>query len=154
HAELQRELARRLSAFRRRDDAGRLGPDDLARVLPVGSAFVDIIRYQDILASAQAAQRYVAFVLAPGGKPLRAELGPAAPIDEAGRKWRDAVTRWDPLLGIKPRSDLEEISDEEGMKLRHLVWEPLSAHLPPGTTWLFLAPDGDLLGLPFVALPG
>ena len=35
------------------------------------------------------------------------------------------------------------MSDEEGLKLRRLVWEPIAAHLPPGTTSLFLAPDGE-----------
>ena len=154
HAELQRELARRAPTFRRQQDMGRLGPDALARVLPVGSAFVDIIRYEDILAGAAAAPRYAAFVITPGADPLRAELGPAVPIEDAVQKWRDAVIQWDPRRTSKQRSDLEAVSDAEGVNLRRLVWEPIAAHLPPGTTRLFLAPEGALAGLPFAALPG
>jgi tetratricopeptide (TPR) repeat protein len=154
HAELQRELARRLPAFRRQDEGGRRGPEELAGRLPPGSAFVDIIRYEDILAGAEAAPRYAAFVLAPRGKPLRAELGPAAPIDDALREWRRAVTGWAPGHPRQVRSELEEVSGAQGLTLRRLVWEPIAGHLPPGTTRLFLAPDGDLAGLPFAALPG
>ncbi len=154
NAELQRELARRLLVFRRQDDSERLGPEDLARRLPLGSAFVDIIRYEDILGGAAAGPRYAAFVLAPRGEPFRAELGPAAPIDDAVEQWRDAVTGWVPDLTSTQRSQREGRSVAEGVKLRRLVWEPIAAHLPPGTTWLFLAPDGALAGLPFAALPG
>ncbi len=153
-AELRRELTRRVPEFRRQDALRRLGPDALARLLPPGSAFVDIIRYEDFLAGTGAAPRYAAFVLVPGREPLRAELGPAAPIDEAVGKWRDAVVLWDPFRTIEQRGSLEAASDGEGSKLRRLVWEPIAVHLPAGTTRLFLSPDGALAGLPFAALPG
>ena len=100
------------------------------------------------------APRYAAFVLTPGSGPLRAELGPAVPIDEAVEKWRDAVIRWDSRKTREQRGVLEAMSDEEGAKLRRLVWEPIAAYLPPSTTRLFLAPDGALASLPFAALPG
>lgn len=166
-------------------------PDALAKALPKGAAFLDVVRYvdwtevewkpQSRASLAKAPRRYAAFVLAPGGKPARVELGDAKPIDEAVRGWRAAAglqgerglinTRaaltaavggaaeaLDPkaLRGLRPVTEVstEEALTAAGAELRRLLWEPLAKALPPGTETVYYCPDGELARLPWEALPG
>ena len=75
-----------------RTTLGRLGPDDLARLLPVGSAFVDIVRYRGHPGRRRGRASLCRVRAHAAGGAASRELGPAAPIDEAVKKWRDAVT--------------------------------------------------------------
>ncbi len=83
---------------------------------------------------------YIGYVLAKG-RPVRAvDLGPAAPIDEAAKTWREAITR-------RQASPAAEI-------IRRLVWDPLARQFAPGTTTVVLVLDGGLTAVPWAALPG
>src|SRR5262249_13533016 len=39
-------------------------------------------------------------------------------------------------------------------RLSELLWQPLAKHVPADTKTVYLAPDADLTGLPWAALPG
>jgi CHAT domain-containing protein len=83
---------------------------------------------------------YLAFVLRPGQPVRRVELGPAQPIEDAINDWRRDVKAGK--------------SSTAAAILRKRVWEPLAEHLPAEVETVFLAPDGALTALPWVALPG
>src|SRR5207249_3985549 len=118
-----------------------------AKALPAGAAFVDLLRWtvfeQDPKGKGQAAVKqipsYMAFVVAPGRNAQRIDLGPAESIDAAINSWRQAIDR----------NEASNSSD----RLATLVWEKIAKLLPPGTTTLYLAPDGDLARVPWAALP-
>jgi tetratricopeptide (TPR) repeat protein len=142
-------------------------PAEVAAALPAGSALVDIARYvrripptaEEVESRRRAAQdahyratapaaadaryepRYVAFVVRPGREsPIRVDLGPAGPIDQAIKDWLGRVER---------RDEVEEV----GRRLRRALWEPL-APLLDGAPRVLLSPDGLLNFLPWGALPG
>jgi CHAT domain-containing protein/tetratricopeptide (TPR) repeat protein len=144
--DLERRLARLLPS---RSQLLELPPhDDLVKTLPRGTAFIDLLRYarsEQTTPTALgqgwgAAPSYVAFLLIPGRSVRRVELGPAKPIEEALKRWREDITR------LSFSTAAEELS--------RLIWEPLSRDMPAGTHTLLVAPDSALTGLPWAALPG
>jgi CHAT domain-containing protein/tetratricopeptide (TPR) repeat protein len=153
--ELEKELARRLPSFaavRRRQESG---PEDLARALPAGAAFVELLRYarfeHDPRRPGRAGRswpvHYTAFVVCAGPQVRRVELGPAGPIDQAVAAWRKALTSSKSEIR-NPKSESQE------MVLRRLVWDKLAEHLPEATRTVYLCPDAALTALPWAALPG
>ena len=66
-------------------------------------------------------------------------LGEAATVERAVQAWRSQVQK-----GLA--------AGAAGRELRERLWGPLAAALPPGTTGLVVAPDGELALLPFEAL--
>jgi CHAT domain-containing protein len=114
----------------------------LTAALPEDAAFLDLYRYFRLPKDAQTWRpHYVVFVLRKGREPVRVELGPAEPIEQALAAWR---------------KDIAARLDSRGASaLRRLLWDPLAAHLPsgPGST-VYLCPDGELSALPWAALPG
>jgi CHAT domain-containing protein len=144
---LERELAAAVSDFARQRMLGQSRHDDLLKILPEGTAVLDLARFtrveQDPQVKGERGKRrtpsYAAFVLS-NGQPVRmVDLGPAEPIENAVSRWRQAIVggQDSPAAG----------------ELRRLVWEPLARHLPIGTTTVFLAPDGSLSSIPWAALP-
>jgi hypothetical protein len=97
--ELEEQLAKLAPAFAREQALNRLGPADLLKHLPLGTAFIDLLRYvrfdQDPKVAGSKGQKrtpcYVAFVLCPGRPVRRVELGPAAPLESALRTWRRQI---------------------------------------------------------------
>ncbi|HLW66903.1 MAG TPA: CHAT domain-containing tetratricopeptide repeat protein [Gemmataceae bacterium] len=146
--QLERELAAVLPVRQRWKERDQLGPEDLAKCLPPGSALVDLLSCtfssQDATAPAQqdtkATRIYIAFVLAAGQPVKRVELLDADPIDRAVRAWRQDIE-------ARRNSTAPE-------RLRELVWAKIAAQIPAGTRTVFIAPDGDLARLPWAALPG
>jgi tetratricopeptide (TPR) repeat protein len=139
---LERDLARRLPDFQRRETLARAPYADLVRHLPAHAAFIDLLHYNHWSRDPRAkpTTHYVAFVLRPGQPVQRVDLGPAPPIEEALARWR--------------RDIANNLSSAAAEQLRRLVWEPLAAHLGPDTDTVYLSPDGALHGLPWAALPG
>jgi tetratricopeptide (TPR) repeat protein len=139
---LERDLARRLPDWQRRDALARAPYSDLVRQLPARAAFVDLFRYSHLPRDPEAkpVSHYVAFVLRQGQPVRRADLGPAPPIEQALARWR------------------RDLGDGRGgpavEQMRRLVWEPLAACLGPDTDSVYLSPDGALHALPWAALPG
>jgi CHAT domain-containing protein len=145
---LERDLAELLPRMPRREELDDLGPATLAKLLPVHSALVDLLRYTRFeyapaKRGKQAETRtehYIAFVLRPGQTARRVELGPADAIDTALDEWRQAIVRGRDGAAAEA--------------LRRLVWVPLRKELPDDTRRLYLSPDGQLGRLPWAALPG
>jgi tetratricopeptide (TPR) repeat protein len=156
---LESDLARKSAAFRQVQQARQLGAADVAAVLPPGSVLIDLLYYHHQSPSLKIKvddqrqpsrdrqpvrneMRLVAFVLRPGQGPQLVPLGPAGPIDESVRSWREAL--------VAGRPAARQIAARE---LRRRVWEPLEPHLE-GVETVLVAADGSLLFFPLAALPG
>jgi tetratricopeptide (TPR) repeat protein/CHAT domain-containing protein len=139
---LERDLARSLPDFQRRDTLARAPHADLLLQLPPHAAFIDLLRYYHYTRDLKAkpVPHYVAFVLRRGRPVQRVDLGPALPIEQALARWRRDLSN--------------NLSSPAAGQLSRLVWEPLAALLGPDTNTVYLAPDGALHGLPWAALPG
>jgi len=126
----------------------KTGPDQLRDRLPADTAFIDLFRYSDFGHDPKVPGRqgwkntlcYVAFVVRPGQAVARVELGEAAPIEQAWTAWHSALTSGRP--------------DRDAAALARLVWQPLRAQLPDKVRTVWLAPDAELLRVPWAALPG
>jgi CHAT domain-containing protein/tetratricopeptide (TPR) repeat protein len=144
---LERQLAKDLPVLALWTERDKRTPADLARALPAGTAFVDLLawaRFEDDpnrkgKGEEKQVPSYLAFVVAPGKDVRRIDLGPAEPIDCAVRSWRQALER-------------QETSSAPD-QLATLVWDKIVKQLPPGTMTLYLSPDGDLARVPWAALP-
>jgi hypothetical protein len=115
-----------------------LGPLDLADRLPHGTAFVHLLRYTDFGPKQKRPDRYVAFVVGPMRTITCVQLQDARPIDEAVRAWREAIAT---------QRDIPA----DAARVARRVWEPVAEALPPGTTAVYLACDGELARLPWAA---
>jgi tetratricopeptide (TPR) repeat protein len=139
---LERKLAEMLPDLARQQALQRAPHTDLLKQLPPDTAFVDLLHYYPRHAKELkwGEPRYVAFVLQPGEPVRRAELGPAAPIEQALAQWRQ---------------DIENgRAGTAADQLRRLAWEPVARLLRQGTDTIYLAPEGPLATLPWAALPG
>jgi CHAT domain-containing protein/tetratricopeptide (TPR) repeat protein len=139
----------------------------VARALPEGSALVEIVCISELDLGPgphrpeveKKPARYLAFVL-PAGEPAGVrlvDLGPPEAIDRLVASFRARLTG---EAEHQPRRELclidveqaPEGSGNEGAALRAAVFDPLAAVLG-SCTRLLLAPDGDLMRLPFEVLP-
>jgi CHAT domain-containing protein/tetratricopeptide (TPR) repeat protein len=145
---LERDLAAALTEFAREQSLAHSPHTRLIETLPVGAVVLDLVAFdrleQDPKIRGEKGRRltpsYVGFVLAKGQPVLQVDLGPAGPIDEAVRAWREAIVH-------RQASPAAEV-------VRRTVWEPLARHFSPGTTTVLIAPDGPLTAVPWAALPG
>jgi CHAT domain-containing protein len=138
---LERRLAEALPDLARQGALQRAPHTELVKRLPPGTAFVDLVRYSswDAKARKWGEAHYAAFVLQRGESVIRAELGLAAPIEEALAQWRQ---------------DIENgRAGTAADQLRRLAWEPVARQLREGTDTVYLAPEGPLAALPWAALP-
>ncbi|MBN1204902.1 MAG: CHAT domain-containing protein [Myxococcaceae bacterium] len=145
-ADLARHSAplRALSALPSPDDiAGRV-----AASLPKDGALIEFVAYMDRplvpkpgtpKSKLPSQLRYLALVLFPDAGIRILDLGPAAPIDRAVSRLRDAL------------AFREAAYQPSAQALYTLVFKPLRPLLG-GTRRLFLAPDGQLALAPFAAL--
>jgi CHAT domain-containing protein len=150
--ELERRIAQKLHLLFRAATAAPT-PEQLCAALPRGAVFIDLMRYvlieHDSMSPGLKGERqtpsYVAFVLS-RDQIRRAELGAAAPIEQAVRAWRKA------LVGAGP--DTADRAGRLALTVRSLVWDKLATLLAEGTHTVYLAPDAALTQLPWAALPG
>jgi CHAT domain-containing protein/Tfp pilus assembly protein PilF len=146
---LEREVVAAMPTLQRWAELDKLGPDNLAKALPNGAVFIDVIRYthfEFVEKKQKRTPRYVAFVVgkstlagAAGSQIQHVELGDAKPIDDAVAAWRAA---------IESRGD-----ESSARELSKRVWGPLAKAIPADTKTLYLAADGDLARIPWAALP-
>jgi CHAT domain-containing protein len=147
--QLEADLARQSVAFRRVQEQAALAPEQLQRLLPAGTALVDLLEYRHFSPPPrgkgkwQVERRLAAFVLRPDVALIRLELGPSVPIAVAVEQWRST---WG-------KGEAPEGKTDPASTLRRLVWQPLEPHLKDVRTVL-VSPDGALLRFPFAALPG
>jgi CHAT domain-containing protein/tetratricopeptide (TPR) repeat protein len=166
---LERDLARVSAPFRRQRRTRQATFADLARVLPPGTAVVDLIgtSRSSLLQMSQPNRpdgpglfdesEFEAFVLrkadTPPGYALSwVHLGPADPIASAVLSWRASLVREqgrEPVSG-DPAPEEEATPERD---LRRLVWEKVEPHLA-GCTTVIVIPDGVLTQVPWAALPG
>ncbi|MEZ4265291.1 MAG: CHAT domain-containing tetratricopeptide repeat protein [Myxococcota bacterium] len=114
--------------------------------IPADAALVEITSYRRAdprLGSTKTLteeRRFAAFILSRAGAPVRVELGPAEPIEQAVARFREALS--DP-----ERTDVKRL----GRDLDRLTMAKIRAAL--GTTRrVLIAPDGALNLVPFAAL--
>ncbi len=122
--------------------------DRVAASLPKDGALIELIAYADRPlvhkpgtphAKTSGQLRYLALMLFPDGSTSALDLGPAAPIDRAAMRLRDALAHRDAQFQTSAQA------------LYQLAFRPLLPLL--GTTRrLFLSPDGQLGLVPFAAL--
>jgi CHAT domain-containing protein/Tfp pilus assembly protein PilF len=144
---LERELALKSAAYRQAKEAGRLGPAEIAALIPEGTALLDLFEYTHSSppkggkGKFERETRLVAFVLRKGQAIAQIDLGAALPITRAVVNWRKALTASPGAL------------DRAARDLAQLVWEPLRPNVADVKT-LLVAPDGALTWFPLGALPG
>jgi CHAT domain-containing protein len=147
---LEADLARRSAPLRALSSLP--APNDIvdrvATALPKDSALVEFVAYTDRPlipkpgtpeSKLPSQLRYLALVLFPDARILSLDLGPAASIDSAAARLRDAFAE----------RDAAYLSSSQA--LYALAFKPLRPLLGE-TRRLFLAPDGQLALVPFAAL--
>src|SRR6218665_2343497 len=122
--------------------------DRVAAALPKDGALVELLAYRDSplvpkpgtpLSETPSQSRYLALVLFPDDSTRAVDLGPAAPIDAATSRLRDALAH---------RDDSYQATAQE---LYRLAFQPLR-RLLGSTRRILLSPDGQLGLVPFSAL--
>jgi len=120
----------------------------VAAALPGDGALLELVSYTDRPvvpgrgvpgSKLPAGPRYLAIALFPDGHTGAVDLGPAALVDTAALRLRDALASGDASSLVAAR------------KLYHLAFKPLLPFLGK-TRRLFLAPDGQLALVPFASL--
>jgi CHAT domain-containing protein/tetratricopeptide (TPR) repeat protein len=145
---LEADLARQSTSFRRQQQSRRLGPEELSAALPEGIALVDLFVYVQYSppeggkGELQREARLMAFVPRAGRSLAVVPLGTILPIDTAVLAWRRALEAHD-----------ANARNTAAAELRRRVWEPLQSHLA-GVRTVLIAPDGALAWFPFAALLG
>ena len=98
---LEREMAAAVPEFARKRTLEQGRHDDLLKILPQGTAVLDLVRFtrfeQDRQVKGQKGERqtpgYVGFVLSKGQPVRMVDLGPAQPIEDAVSRWRQAIVQ-------------------------------------------------------------
>jgi CHAT domain-containing protein/tetratricopeptide (TPR) repeat protein len=157
----ERELLPLLPALPRAEQLARSLPAELQKALPPHTVFLDCLRYvffeYDPKIPGKKGERltpsYLTYVITQN-RIERVDLGPAKPIEEAVRAWREMLTAWEASLPKPTRRSLEQRAASQAERLRRLIWDRLVPYLPAGTDTIYLAPDASLTLLPWAALPG
>ena len=159
---LEAELARDIPEMNLEQRLRNVDRAALARVMPLGVALVEVVRFHlyDFTAvpargeRTWQAARYLAFVV-PANEPDNVhmvDLGAAEEIDTLVEAFRDSLIRsGSGRIGTQQQPLLTQAQDS-GRDLRVAVFDPLRAALN-GCTHLLLSPDGGLTRLPFEVLP-
>lgn len=150
--ELEADLARRSEPLRRLHDLPL--PEQLlpriAAALPADGALVEFVEYQDTrsvyrvdpVPTPEASHpRYLAFLLFPDQRIRAVDLGPAADVNRAALRLREALALREDDAPYLPAAQ----------SLHALAIHPLAPHLG-GVRRLFLSADGQLNLIPFAAL--
>jgi CHAT domain-containing protein/tetratricopeptide (TPR) repeat protein len=145
---IERELAEAIPEFARQQALARSPHTRLRELLPAGTVVLDIVAFNRLEHDPQIkgekgvrfTPSYAGFILTKGQPVRQVDLGPAGPIDEAVRDWREAIVH----RQLSPAAEV----------VRRRAWEPLARQFPPGTTTVIIAHDGLLTAVPWAALPG
>jgi CHAT domain-containing protein/Tfp pilus assembly protein PilF len=157
----ERDLAPRLPALTHYEDLAQLGPDALQKRLPVDAVLIDFLRYTEFeqepkqpgIQGRKGTVRYAAFVVSRQDI-QRVELNTAKAIEQAVRQWRTAITTRPPVGNEAARKEHEVTLGRQADALRRLLWAPIERTLTSKATTVYLAGDGELMQLPWAALPG
>jgi hypothetical protein len=138
-----------LPTIERSERLAKATPADLQEALPADAAVVDFLRYvyfeRDQDKPGRGGEKrtpsYLAFVVT-REKVAWIDLGPAAPIEAAVTRWREAITSGKDIPPAIPN------------KVRELVWEKVRKELPAAAKAVYVSPDVALCRVPWAALPG
>ena len=141
---LEAEISRTSGAFRAATQSATLAA--VQKAIPPGAALVEFIKYEPYNPTAREERlafgepRYAAYIIRTSGTPIRADLGPAAPIDTMIAELRESL-----------RNPRRTDSKPRARALDRLVMEPVRARI--GTEGrLLISPDGALNLVPFETL--
>jgi len=137
---------------------------ELRKKIPAHAVLIDIMRMRevkfqaDIDESRLISTRYVAWLVTPGtdGRLEIIDLGDVTAVEPLLQKVRAQLTtaaQADGPLVKLGEAEATRVLNLELAKLADLVWKPLAAKLPEGTTELIISPDGELWSLPWTTLP-
>jgi CHAT domain-containing protein/Tfp pilus assembly protein PilF len=157
----ERDVVPRLPALKYYEDLADLGADALQKRLPADAALIDFLRYTEFEQDPEQpgnrgrkrTVRYTAFVVSPEDI-QRVELGTAKEIEQAVRQWRTSITTRPPVGNEAARKEHEGKLGQQADALRRLLWAPIEKTLATGATTIYVAGDGELMQLPWAALPG
>jgi CHAT domain-containing protein len=125
-------------------------PGDLRKVLPDDAVFIDYISYVrheiDRNKPGQQGEKwtscFAAFVISKQAIEW-VDLGPSYKIKKAVATWREAITTPPHYI----------VAADIPSTVRDLVWQPLKGFLPKNVKTVYISPDAELTGLPWVAIP-
>jgi CHAT domain-containing protein/Tfp pilus assembly protein PilF len=150
--ELERRLAQKSRAFAQKKALSAAGFEEICKQLEPGQAVLDYLEYELLvpddprdLEGSRRRWKFAAFLLLGGDcrSPLRVEIGDSKPIDEAVEHYRRLIEQSTSVSRL----------NRAAMKLKKLVWDPLSGKLGK-RTHIWIVPDGSLSAVPFCALVG
>ena len=156
---IERNLASLSAEFGQQQSLLDPKPEELQRVLPNGTALVDVLEYWHFLPSSPKRggipreRRLAAFVVRRDRPIVRVELGPVTPVARATESWRSALLH--DGGGAEIIADSPKVAAENSPQnfLKQAVWSPLQKSLE-GARIVLVSPDGVLNRIPFAALPG
>jgi CHAT domain-containing protein/tetratricopeptide (TPR) repeat protein len=143
---LEKELSTASVEFRTLQNRRQRTPKEIGHVLADGVVLIDLLQFQHYAPPKHGSgpavweQHLACFVVRRDGQVAYVNLGPVGPIARAISTWRASLGS----LAAAAKA---------GQELRRLVWDPLAAHVA-GARVILISPDGPLLRLPLVALPG
>ncbi|MHC4506427.1 MAG: tetratricopeptide repeat protein, partial [Planctomycetota bacterium] len=155
----ERALAAKSERFRASVAGSSVSLESVRRALPPNGALIAYVGYEALLRPTDGSggaelsrSSYAAFVIGPGrDTPEIVALGPARDIEDAVRRWREAVVVGREIPGRTAETSASEYR-REGAALRRLVWDPVAPHVDSATSVL-IVPDGALPLVRFGALP-
>lgn len=147
---LQRNVARRSSTYRRQLSFQKVSPQQILDALPPDTVLIDLVEYEHAWLKGGG---LLAFVLSRGRPIQRVDLGSSQAILALVETWRSFHGVGD--RGVRPRSraELTTLRTRIGRELRRRLWDPLAPAV--GDPYMVLwSPDGASALVPPGALPG
>jgi CHAT domain-containing protein/tetratricopeptide (TPR) repeat protein len=135
---LEKQLAARVTTVGERRRALAVDPAAVQAALPAGAALIEFVRYMQIGPRLGGTPAYGALVIAPGIPPLWRKLGDEPAIRREVERLKLLAQSGGPVGWLETA--------------HAALLDPVLAALPPGTTKLYLAPDGLLHAVPWSVL--
>ncbi len=153
--EAEESLARASARFGGERRLGLVGPKDVARALPAGSALVEVVRVPiRSPKSGKGSEHDIVLILRPDRESRFIDLGLSSRIDRRVLDWREALrgTTPGPASGNgEPAVPLARL-EQAGELLREAVWDPIERQIGD-VRMLFIVPDATLHHVNLAALP-
>jgi CHAT domain-containing protein len=150
-ADLEVDLARHSSSFRRKQSHRNISAGRIQSLLPGNSILVEYLQYDRLVSGSDTAvSHYLALIISSDEAPAVVNLGQASNIDDLVSKYREhliglSTSRHAPLL--KDKDDYIEVA----IGLHDLILRPIGEFLT-GRDIIFFAPDGGLNLISFAGL--
>jgi CHAT domain-containing protein len=156
--ELEGELSQASATFSRARAVEKDAPlADVCAAVPRDAALIELLWYSrsdPLVASSTPTPGYVVFVLRGGecANLIRVELGPAVPIDNDVRRFREVLSR--EATDLADREQRARYRTALAARLKAKLFPPKVQAAIKGKSRLLISPDGAMALLPFGLLPG